>query len=298
MKHHPLPGQSSMIGVKGGFLRSMENHVAVIRSLGFDTSITYTPGASWEHPTPITVLVENIRGYEIVKPFRYDSFERHFSPSESWLSYKMFDQKIFNFLGVKYFLQEKGSKENKILDNKEDLKKVAKNGKINIYQNLAVMPRAFVVFNIHPIDDFFKAKDVFFMETFKADMTAIVETPNPVALEAKYQNNPDIPFKEAQIILYQSNKVIIETETDRDGFLVLSDVYDRGWQAFLDEEPQTIYPTNVAFRGLFVPQGKHQVIFQYKPKSYVWGKYLSIGALVFSLFLIILWLKKLTKTEQ
>jgi hypothetical protein len=240
----------------------------------------------------------DIRGYEIIRNFRYDSFERHFARADSWLSYKLYDQRVFDVLGVKYFVQAAEDEENKLLEQQPSLKEIYNNGKIKMYQNLGVLPRAFVVFNIHPIRDFFVAKDVFFMETWRPDMTAIVETENPDFLTAAYQNNPTRSFTEAEIISYQPNQVIVATATEQDGYLVLTDVYDKNWQALLDGQKQKIYPTNVAFRGLFVPAGRHQIIFKYKPKTFIVGGYLSFIALVICLGLIVLGLWEKTKKSS
>lgn len=54
-----------IISVQGGFLRSLENHVAIIRAIGFDTHIKIFQPSSYQHQTPLTVLVENVRGHEI-----------------------------------------------------------------------------------------------------------------------------------------------------------------------------------------------------------------------------------------
>lgn len=55
-----------VISVRGGFLRSLENNVAVIRALGFQTQIKIfqlSSGRRW-HP-PLTILVENVCGTEV-----------------------------------------------------------------------------------------------------------------------------------------------------------------------------------------------------------------------------------------
>ncbi len=67
MNEHSHP----LISVKGGFLRSLEKHVAVIRALGFETRITFFQPLSSESPWkgPLTLLIENIRGKEVEVQF-------------------------------------------------------------------------------------------------------------------------------------------------------------------------------------------------------------------------------------
>lgn len=60
-ENHPV------ISVRGGFLKSFEQHVAVIRMLGFQTQIKiFYSGISGETPpSPLTILLENVRGKDV-----------------------------------------------------------------------------------------------------------------------------------------------------------------------------------------------------------------------------------------
>jgi len=68
--------------------------------------------------------------------------------------------------------------------------------------------------------------------------------------------------------------------------LVLTDTFYPGWKAYIDGEETKIYPTDIAFRGIFVPKGKHDIVFRYKPESFYYSVYISIVTLVVSLLLI------------
>ncbi|MBV9577601.1 MAG: hypothetical protein JO057_03305, partial [Chloroflexi bacterium] len=46
-------------------------------------------------------------------------------------------------------------------------------------------------------------------------------------------------------------------------FLVLDDLYARGWSAAADGQELAVYPTNVVMRGVLVPAGASQVTFRY-----------------------------------
>ncbi len=56
-----------VLTVRGGFLKSFEQHVAVIRALGFQTQIKIFHSLSSRKPLllPLTILVENVRGNEV-----------------------------------------------------------------------------------------------------------------------------------------------------------------------------------------------------------------------------------------
>ncbi|OGZ01653.1 MAG: hypothetical protein A2946_02170 [Candidatus Liptonbacteria bacterium RIFCSPLOWO2_01_FULL_53_13] len=64
---------------------------------------------------------------------------------------------------------------------------------------------------------------------------------------------------------YQSNKIVVETSADRDGILVLSELFYPGWNAYLDGKRVPVYPANVMFRGIFLPSGAHTVTFRFEP---------------------------------
>ncbi len=54
-----------MISVRGGFVKSYANQVAIIRVFGFNTQITVFRTSARQYETPLTILVENLRGHEI-----------------------------------------------------------------------------------------------------------------------------------------------------------------------------------------------------------------------------------------
>lgn len=55
-----------VVTVTGGFLRSVENQVATIRALGFDLQIKIFQPAAPHSQLPLLILVENIRGSDVV----------------------------------------------------------------------------------------------------------------------------------------------------------------------------------------------------------------------------------------
>jgi len=75
-----------------------------------------------------------------------------------------------------------------------------------------------------------------------------------------------------RIVSYKRNCVIIEADTDQPGVLVLHDLYYPGWQATIDNQPTPILKTNLLFRGVELPRGRHIIAFRFAP--------LSLGRLV------------------
>ena len=81
-----------------------------------------------------------------------------------------------------------------------------------------------------------------------------------------------------QFVKYTDQEVKIKTQSSSDGFLFLSDTYYPGWKAYVDGQEKKIYLANYAFRAVEVPQGEHEIIFRYEPKSFWWGLWISLVA--------------------
>jgi len=71
-------------------------------------------------------------------------------------------------------------------------------------------------------------------------------------------------------------------------FLVLNDLFFKGWTARTDNQALTIYPTNLITRGVRVPAGAREVIFEYETPSRMWHNRLvqGLGGVLFVLGII------------
>jgi len=92
----------------------------------------------------------------------------------------------------------------------------------------------------------------------------------------------------AEVTRYEPLHVVIETDSDQPGFLVLSDLYYPGWEATVDGEPIHIYEANACVRAVPLDQGTHTVEFRYKPKPLLYGAAISLAS---TLVLLVVWRK-------
>jgi len=91
----------------------------------------------------------------------------------------------------------------------------------------------------------------------------------------------DTTNAEAKVTRYKPNGIELETRNPRDGFLVLSEVYYRGWEAWIDGKRAPVEKVNYLLRGLFVPAGDHRIEFVYRAHSFRNGAAWSLlGALL------------------
>ncbi len=80
----------------------------------------------------------------------------------------------------------------------------------------------------------------------------------------------------------------LETRNASAGFLVVNEAFYPGWEATVDGNPVTIYPTNVAFRGIHVPAGNHKIEMRFRPKILAY----SAGFTALGLFLVLIAYKR------
>ena len=78
-------------------------------------------------------------------------------------------------------------------------------------------------------------------------------------------------------------RVVVETDASMPAYLVLSDTFDPGWSATVDGRPAPIRPAYVAFRAVYLPPGKHTVVFSYRPAGFELGFALSVCGIVIGL---------------
>ena len=169
-------------------------------------------------------------------------------------------QAILNMLNVKYIIT------NKRIENKA-FKKIEGNN--NLYENLDVLPRSWVVGGIKSV------------KSQKSSLLSIMDMsfrPNETATVLDYDGPDLIDYKggNSKIIKTSPNEIIINCKTNGGGLLVLSEIYySPGWKCKVDGIPSDIYQTNHILRSVFVPDGEHEVIFYYDDSNWIVAKIVS-----------------------
>ncbi len=154
-------------------------------------------------------------------------------------------------------------------------------GDVKIYENLDVLPRAFMVYDWQWTADVEQSVALMDREDFDPRQTAVLvgDGQLPTASAA----NGDVV-----VASYEPERVILEVESDTAGLLVLTDANYPGWQATIDGEPTTIYTADGLFRGVFVPEGAHEVVFAFRPSLLSWGSIATVIAVLLCACLMVL----------
>lgn len=175
---------------------------------------------------------------DIASPF---GFNRIITPHN-------YDSRIIDLLGVKYILS---------LDalNSPKLTKVFQEGQTIIYENRSAMPRAFFVQKIEKASSGQEAINMMF-DSFNPKITAVVEN-----ADKELESVGELAIGKVNIVNYSENKVVMETENTKTGFLVFTDSFYPTWRVAIDGKIAKIYRTDYDFRGIVVPGGSHEIKF-------------------------------------
>ncbi len=93
-------------------------------------------------------------------------------------------------------------------------------------------------------------------------------------------------LKEVTLSSYDIHNIVMETKTDADALLVLSEVYyPAGWNAYIDGLPTEIYQTNYLVRSVFVPAGTHRIEFRFEPETFTMSLAITWSATIVLLLL-------------
>lgn len=218
----------------------------------------------------------NLEGYDPLYIQRYGEFigaaqdGLYHAPERSVVALSKngkYTGKIINFLGVKYIVH-------KVADGRQiwafpfwsypvdQFRMMYQDDKYQILINDKVIPRAFLVSNYRVETDKRKTLEKIFRKDLNLEKIAILDDELPVDLE-------DNSITSAAVIKnYESNQITIGTKTNGNRLLILTDPYYPGWKVYVDGRESKIYRADYAFRGVVVPNGKHEVVFKYMPESF------------------------------
>lgn len=107
-------------------------------------------------------------------------------------------------------------------------------------------------------------------------------------------------FGKAKVLFYSPERVEMEIDVPGQGggFLASTERYASGWKAWIDGVPEQVVRTNLYFRGIFVPSGRHLVRWTYEPRLWKQLVILSYSSLIVSLCAAIGLLIRRSKKES
>ncbi len=157
-------------------------------------------------------------------------------------------------------------------------------GDVKIYENLDLLPRAFVVHQARVIQDDQAIIAAMEEESFVPDREVILssDTAWPASAEGPTVTSESQAGKDqVSILSYEPEQVSMVARLESQGYLVLTDAYYPGWRALVDGQPAEILRADYYFRAVCLPQGKHVVEFIYDPVPFRIGLVVSLASVSF-----------------
>jgi hypothetical protein len=156
---------------------------------------------------------------------------------------------------------------------------------VDIYANPSALPRAFLVGGLAVANGPEDALQQLLAADFDPRRTAIVEAGTGLRPVAP----GDGPIGDARITVYESERVVVRTESTAPVWLVLTDSFDPDWSATRDGESVEILPADALFRGVPLPPGAWEVEFRYRPRAFRIGAVVSAVCLLSGFWILRRW---------
>ncbi len=158
-------------------------------------------------------------------------------------------------------------------------------GDVKIYQNMNALPRAFIVPQASSVPDDAAALATMRAASFDPAQTAVLDGAQANVGHAQ-AGTRSAPYK-ADIVSDEPEHIVIETNGESAGWLVLAEAWYPGWRATIDGVPVEVARADVLFRAVPVPAGQHRVEFAFAPLSLWTGVGISLMTLALCVAAII-----------
>ena len=138
------------------------------------------------------------------------------------------------------------------------------------------------------------------MKSFNSHTKAIVHDGDFGAYVSSFKDHaPDSnTSRSIGMIQYAPNRLVYKTSCEEDEFVVFSEIWygpNKGWTAYIDGEKVNQdgfnhIRANYLLRGMKVPAGEHEIVFEFKPQTFELGEKISFASSSLILLLIFGWL--------
>ena len=141
--------------------------------------------------------------------------------------------------------------------------------------NKAALPRAFVPARVENVQSPAEALKHVAAPEFDPRAIAYVETAQalPLAIRGIAEIQSETP-----------TETIVSVNMETAGLVVLADLWNRGWRAYVGDELIPILRVNSALRGVVLPAGRTVVRFRYEPSSFFYSARLSVMIIMAACF--------------
>lgn len=186
-----------------------------------------------------SVYHRSVGGYFAAKPRRYqDLIDRHLS--------KMND-KVYNMLNTKYFIISNGD-----------------GGEI-AQLNPNALGNAWFVESVEIVDN--PNAEIDMLNEIDPYETAVVDKSFESMLPGIFY--PRDSLASIELISYKDNRMVYRSHTNAPQLAVFSEMwFPNGWKAYIDGKEAEYLRANYVLEAMVVPEGDHEIVFEFKPPHY------------------------------
>lgn len=230
---------------------------------------TVEDSMSWATAAPLT-RIPTANGNDPFAIARLIAARGLFTGGERWGRYYQVtdpDSPVLAMMSVRYLLSRSPVKSAAYTKVKEFSGRA-------LYENRSALPRFYFAREVEHARNQQEALSRLRDRRFDPHRTAVVEGTLAATVEGSPAALPPV-----RVSRYHPALVRLETDSPSTAFLASSETYYPGWRAFVDGIEQPLVLTNVAFRGLTVPAGRHTVEMRFEPRILRTGIATSLAGL-------------------
>ncbi len=263
--------------------------------------------------TPWHFGLNDVRGYDSIIAKQYTEYmaaiepqnELQFNRIQPLYNWESIQSPLVDLLGIKYIITEETL-------NLPKLNEVWAGEGLRVYENTAVMPRAYTLSLSSPALTIEGVQELEASDTWEQMRTTdprqhpVIEYFEQSDLGTSYHSQSQFTFDQitqtaprpATITVNKNREVWVDAAVDQPSWLILNDSYFPGWRAFVrpiggDDDSEIEIPVaraNMNFRAVELIEGEWSVRFQYSPYTFWLGGLTSVMGLVVVAFGGTVWL--------
>ncbi len=225
---------------------------------------------------PIYLGLYDVQGYNPLHLARYDEFMTALNGESqdyhtSFLLPSGLRSPLLDLLDVRYIVQDATLPpyRDDVRALRAETRVVFRTPRVIVHERDSAPPHAWIVHDVRSVNRG-EALPLLTRRVIDPFQTALVEGPLPAITV------PDEAAAESsRVTAYEPDRMTIAAQAAAPGLLVVSEVYESGWRAYVDGAEVEILPTHHALRGVPIPSGDHTVEMRYDPLSLRLGLWIS-----------------------
>lgn len=237
-------------------------------------------GFAWPNAS-MTHRLENTLGYN---PVRLDDYAKATGagdtvaePGQRQFAALMpsYDSHLADLLGLRYIVTSVDIEKIDPKLTEEALLLLAQTPDGLIYENPDALPRVMMVAKAQSVDQDGLIRTGEWPAGFDPKETVLLD-PGVAGIvpEVTADQAGDQPHAQASAVIrdYGTTEIVVQTQSDHQGYLLLNDVWHPWWFAEIDGVATPVLRANGLFRAVALPQGEHEIRFRFRPFWGAWNQ--------------------------